>query len=38
MEKNPEYNLQENLLKSDILGKILFSSSMIRERVSGAWK
>jgi len=34
MEENPENNFQENLLKSNILGKILFSSSVIQERVS----
>jgi hypoxanthine phosphoribosyltransferase len=33
MEENPENDFQENILKSDILGKILFSSSVIQERV-----
>ncbi len=33
MEENPENHFQENILKSDILGKILFSSSVIQERV-----
>jgi hypoxanthine phosphoribosyltransferase len=33
MEENPEIHFKENILKSDILGKILFSSSVIQERV-----
>jgi hypoxanthine phosphoribosyltransferase len=33
MEENPENHFQENILKSDILGKILFSSSVIKGRV-----
>lgn len=33
MEENPEKHFQENILKSDILGKILFPSSIIQEKV-----
>jgi hypoxanthine phosphoribosyltransferase len=33
IEENPENHFQENILKSDILGKILFSSSVIKGRV-----
>ena len=34
MEENPENDFQENMLKSEILGKVLFPGSVIQKRVS----